>query len=346
MAPWRPRAPMGSSVMPTYNILKGVLINGQPVEPVGAGFSHRLLTDLLRGTCGFDGVILSDWAISKDANSACLTGQPPQKPSDIAMCWGVEHLSAVERVALGVNAGLDQFGGEDDPALLLAAVDRGLISPERIDQSVLRVLTQTFELGLFDQPFVDPEQAERLVGSAAFREAGLAAQTRSLVPLKDGALRAEDVIFVHGMTDAALKARGLAITTDPAQATAALIRLSTPYQVLHPTFFFGSRQHEGDLDFKADHPDLALLHSLPDGVRKIVIIHLDRPAILTNIAPLADGLYGEFGVSDGALLDVLTGQASAQSRLPFSLPRSMEAVRRRHWDCSNDDPDPLYSLGV
>jgi len=55
--------------MPTYNILKDVLVNGQPVEPVGAGFSELLLTDLLRGTCGFEGVLLSDWAISRGRQS-------------------------------------------------------------------------------------------------------------------------------------------------------------------------------------------------------------------------------------------------------------------------------------
>ena len=334
-----------AGVMPTYNILKDVLVNGQPVEPVGAGFSKLLLTDLLRGTCGFEGVLLSDWAISKDANQACLTGEPPQRPNDIAMSWGVEHLSAVERVALGVNAGLDQFGGEDDPALLLAAVEQGLISLERVDQSVLRVLTLTFELGLFEQPFVDEASADSLVGSTASREAGLAAQRSSLVKLKDGQLRADDTVFVHGMKDDALQARGLKTTSDPTQATAALIRLSTPYQTLHPTFFFGSRQHEGDLDFKDDHADLALLHSMPAGMRKIIVIHLDRPAVLTNIESLAEGLYAEFGVSDGALLDVLMGLASAEGRLPFSLPRSMDHVKQRRWDRPNDDQNPLFSLG-
>jgi len=223
-----------AGVMPTYNILKGVEVNGQPVEPVGAGFSRLLLTDLLRGNCGFDGVVISDWAISKDANQACLTGDPPQQPKDIAMSWGVEHLSPVERVAMGVNAGLDQFGGEDDPALLLAAVEQGLISLERIDQSALRVLTQTFELGLFDQPFVDPEVADRLVGSDAFREAGLAAQRQALVPLKSDQLRPDDTVIVHGMEDGALTARGMATTTDPSMATAALIRLSTPLRPCIP----------------------------------------------------------------------------------------------------------------
>ncbi|OYU70822.1 MAG: beta-glucosidase [Alphaproteobacteria bacterium PA2] len=334
-----------AGIMPTYNILKGVLVNGQPVEPVGAGFSRLLLTDLLRGTCGFDGVVISDWAISKDANQACLTGDPPQQPKDIAMSWGVEHLSPVERVALGVNAGLDQFGGEDDPALLLSAVEQGLITLERIDQSVLRVLTQTFELGLFDQPFVDEVSADSMVGSPAFRQAGLAAQRQSLVLLKDGQLRDDDIVILHGMGDGALKARGLATTDNPAEATAALIRLSTPYQTLHPTFFFGSRQHEGDLDFKDDNPDLAFLRSLPSGLRKIIVIHLDRPAVLTNIAPLADGLYAEFGASDEAMLDVVTGRATAGGRLPFSLPRSMEDVRKRRWDTPDDDPDPLFANG-
>ncbi len=334
-----------AGVMPTYNILKDVLVNGQPVEPVGAGFSKLLLTDLLRGTCGFDGVLLSDWAISKDANSACLTGEPPQRPNDIAMSWGVEHLTTVERVALGVNAGLDQFGGEDDPALLLAAIEQGLISLERVDQSALRVLTLTFELGLFEQPFVDEALADKVVGSQVAREAGLAAQRSSLVMLKDAQLTADDTVFVHGMKDEALLARGLKTTSDPAQATAALVRVSTPYQTLHPTFFFGSRQHEGDLDFKDDNPDLALLRSLPKGVRVILVAHLDRPAILTNVAPLADGLYAEFGVSDGALLDVLLGQAPCQGKLPFSLPRSMDAVKQRRWDRPNDDSNPLFSLG-
>lgn len=337
-----------SGVMPTYNILRGVKVNGQPVEQVGAGFSRLLLTDLLRGTHRFDGVILSDWAISKDCNTACRTGQPPQQPADIAMSWGVEDLPAVERIALGVNAGLDQFGGENDPTLLPQAVREGRISPARIDQSVLRILKQKFELGLFEHPFVDADLAAKVVGSSPFRDAGLQAQRQSLVRLKRGsgpAMRRGDKVLLLGMKDAALVRRGLTVAADPAQASVALVRLSAPFQRLHPTFFFGSRQHEGDLDFKPDHPDLMALKALPKGLRIIVVAHLDRPAVLTDIEALATDLVLEFGTSDDAILDVLTGDAACRGRTPFSLPKSMEHVRKRKWDRPGDDRDPLHPMG-
>ena len=337
-----------SGVMPTYNILRGVTVDGRPVEQVGAGFSRRLLTDLLRGTHGFDGVILSDWAISKDCNTACRTGQPPQQPADIAMSWGVEDLPAVARIALGVNAGLDQFGGENDPSLLLQALRERRISQARIDQSVLRILKQKFELGLFEHPFVDADEAARIVGSPPFRSAGEQAQRQSLVRLKLGpgpALRPGDRVLLRGLPDAALVSRGVTVVSDPAQATVALVRLSAPFQRLHPTYFFGSRQHEGDLDFKPEDPDLMALKALPPGLRLIVVAHLDRPAVLTEIEALATDLVLDFGASDAAILDVLSGQAACRGRTPFSLPRSMDHVRRRHWDRPSDDRDPLHPMG-
>ncbi|MEY2882638.1 MAG: hypothetical protein RL490_362 [Pseudomonadota bacterium] len=336
-----------ASVMPTYNILRDAKVRGQPVEPVGAGFSRRLLTELLRETCGFEGVVLSDWAITKDCNAACRTGQPPQTPADIAMSWGVEDLPATERFALGVNAGLDQFGGENDPEPLLRAIAEGQITAERIDQSVLRILKQKLALGLFEQPFVDADKAASIVGSQPFREAGQQAQRRSLVVLKGkpgAVLRQDDKVFVHGMAPAALADAGFATTPEPALATVALFRISAPFQRLHPTFFFGSRQHEGDLDFKADHPDLLALRQLPPGLRTVIIVHLDRPAVLAEFASRADSMVIEFGAGDDAVIDVLTGKAACAGVLPFNLPRSMAAVRQRRWDVPNDDPAPLFPI--
>ncbi len=84
------------SVMPTYSILQNLTLDGKPVEQVGAGFNHQLLTDLLRKKYGFDGVILSDWAITNDCPSDCRNGASAgTKPelSDIGMPWGVEELS-------------------------------------------------------------------------------------------------------------------------------------------------------------------------------------------------------------------------------------------------------------
>ena len=104
------------SVMPTYSILQNLTLDGKPVEQVGAGFNHQLLTDLLRNKYGFDGVILSDWAITNDCPATCRNGASAgNKPavSDIGMPWGVEELTVEQRFAKAINAGVDQIGGTE-----------------------------------------------------------------------------------------------------------------------------------------------------------------------------------------------------------------------------------------
>ena len=335
-----------AGVMPTYNILDGLRLDGELIEQVGAGYSKELLTDLLRGTYGYKGVILSDWAIARDINDACRTGTPRMKPDDISMAWGVDHLPPAERFAKGINAGLDQFGGEDDPAPLKQAVRLGLLSEARIDQSALRILIQKFELGLFDNPFVSEAEAAALVGNAAFTAEAEAAQRRALVVIEkpQAALTKSDRVFMHNFSPASVTAAGLTVTTNLADATVALIRLSTPHEVLHPTFFFGSFQQEGDLDFKDGHEGYETLKSVAAKVPVIIVASMSRPAILTNIVAHASGIIAEFGASDAAILDVLTGRAEAQGRLPLNLPASMEAVLTRSPDKPHDGT-PLYAFG-
>src|SRR5678815_5661898 len=82
-----------AGVMPTYSILEGATWDGKPLEPVGAGFNHQLLTDVLRGRYGFRGIVLTDWAITNDCSERCRAGAPAgQRPSfaDLGMPWGVE----------------------------------------------------------------------------------------------------------------------------------------------------------------------------------------------------------------------------------------------------------------
>lgn len=335
-----------SGVMPTYNILQGASVRGQPTEPVGGGFSRLLLTDLLRDQLEFKGVILSDWAITKDCNEVCKTGVPEQKLGDIGMSWGVEDLSALDRYVLGIEAGLDQFGGEEDPAPLLEAVASGRISEGRIEDSALRILIQRFELGLFDNPFVDEAEAARLVGCADFTAEAEAAQRRALTWLSGdlAPLTASDRILVHGFDPAALRARGLTVTEDLADATVGLVRMTAPWQTLHPTYFFGRMQHEGDLDFKPGDPDFERVKEIAAKVPVMVSVHLDRPAILTPLKDMARLLVAEFGASEAAVLDVVTGLARPDGHLPFSLPASMEAVLAQSPDVPMDDPAPLFPI--
>ena len=80
-------------------------------------------------------------------------------------------------------------------------------------------------------------------------------------------------------------------------------------------------------------------------VPTIVTVYLDRPAILTELRGVATALIANFGVSDAALLDVLTGRAKPEGHLPFELPSSMAEVEAQKSDVSRDTKRPLYPFG-
>jgi beta-glucosidase len=276
-------------------------------------------------------------------------GQTPTF-AGISTGWGVEELSKAERFAKGINAGLDQFGGTEESRYVLEAVSQGLLTETRVDQSVLRILLQKFQLGLFENPYVDPATATTLVGNARFREQGEAAQRRSLVLLenKDALLPmtvAGQKVFLHGVTAEAATKIGFTVVASVEEADLAIIRAATPYQLLHPNYAFGAVQHEGDLDFKEDDATLAVIRTTSAKVPTIVTVMLDRPAILTNVKPLVSAMFGDFGISDEALLDVIAGKAKPEGKLPFELPSSMEAVRKQLADMPYDSKDPLYRFG-
>ena len=317
-------------VMPTYTILEDVSIDGKPIEAVGGGFNRTLLTELLRGRHRFDGVVLSDWGITRDCGENCRTGASPHTPADIAMPWGVESLSVVERFAKGVAA--------------------GLVSEARLDESVRRILLQKLRLGLFERPFVDPARAGETVGSAAFRQEAEAAQRRSLVVLENRdatlPLRAGARVFLHGVDKAAARAGGLAPVDRLDAAQVALVRVSAPFERPHPNFFFGRMHHEGRLDFRDGDPDYEQVKAASARVPTVVAIYLDRPAILANVRDKASAIVGNFGVGDAALLDVLTGRARAEGRLPFELPSSMAEVETQAPGLPHDTRRPLYPIGA
>jgi beta-glucosidase len=338
-----------AGIMPTYDILLDVSLNGEPLEAVGANFNRQLLTDLLRRQHGFSGLVLSDWAITRDCDPSCMTGTPPQTRTDIGMPWGVEKLSKLERYAKAVNAGVDQFGGVTDTDILVDAVKSGLVSETRVDASVLRILDLKFRLGLFENPFVDPTRAAATVGAPALRRAALDAQRRSLVLLQNqGNLLpfapAVRKVFAPGMAASSLSSRGLRQVKSPALADVAILRFGTPHEVLHPGFFFGSRQQEGALDFKPDSPELKQLAEASRAVPTIVVVSLDRPAILKPLQDTATAIVADFGASDDAVLDVLVGKARPEGRLPFELPSSMAAVEAQQPDAPHDSENPLYPI--
>jgi beta-glucosidase len=341
-----------AGVMPTYSILEGAVWNGQPIEQVGAGYNRQLLTDMLRTRYGFRGIVLTDWAITWDCNERCRNGAPPgERPSfaDLGMPWGVESLSMRGRFVKAVRAGVDQFGGTERADMIVEAVRAGELSVAQVDTSVVRVLTQKFALGLFENPYVDTAAATRIVGSEAFQAAALDAQRRALVLLENRGkllpLRGATRVYLHHVAAEAATRAGLTVVTDPAQADVAIMRLAAPSERLHPQYVFGQFIQEGSLAFQDGDPDYEAFKRVSAAVPTVATVYLSRPAILTPIRNGARAVIANFGVSDQALLDVVTGRARPEGKLPFELPSSMDAVQAQRSDLPHDSRAPLYRIG-
>ena len=341
-------------VMPTYSMLEHAIWDGKPIEQVGAGFNRQLLTDMLRVHYGFQGVIVTDWSITRDCAERCKNGAPAgERPSfaDVGMPWGVENLPMRARFVKAVQAGVDEFGGTERADLLVDAVRAGELPEARLDSSVVRILTQKFAQGLFEHPFVNPDSAARLVGNPSFLAAGLDAQRRALVllenkrailPLKAGRpLR----VYLHNVSPDAATHEGWTVVTDPLKADIAIMRLGAPFERLHPQYVFGQFFHEGSLAYKDDDVEFDEFKRVSAVVPTIVTLYLERPAILTPLRDKARALIGNFGVSDAALIDVLTGRAQPQGKLPFELPSSMAAVQTQRPDVPHDSARALYPFG-
>lgn len=344
-----------ASVMPTYALPDGnITIAGITLEQVAAGFSKTMLTDLLRGKYGFEGVILSDWGITSDCDANCRNGTPPGvAPSFIGFGtpWGMEDATKAERYVKAVTAGMDQFGGVTEAPYLTQAVQRGQLTEARINASARRILIQKFKQGLFEHPFVDAAKASTTVGKAEFVEAGLDAQRRSLVLLenKDKVLplaASVKKVYLYGIDAAVAKQYGYTVVATPQEADVALLRVAAPYETLHPNYIFGSMQHEGRLDYVDGNADYeAIKNAAKYAPKTVVTVYLDRPAILGNVQDKASAILANFGVSDGALFDVLTGKAKPQGKLPFELPSSMAEVQMQKSDVPYDTAHPLYKFG-
>jgi len=309
---------------------------GTAYEEVGFGFNRSVVTGLLRERLGFDGVVCTDWGLISDAE---IFGQPFP-----ARAWGVEHLTPRERMKKVLDAGADQFGGEACPDLLIALVSDGEIDEARLDVSARRLLREKFELGLFEDPFVDEDAADAIVGKAEFRAAGEAAQRASItlltnrdavLPLQRG-LR----VYVEGMDAAAAAVYG-EVVERPEDADVAVLRLQAPFEERATTFenFF----HSGSLDFAED--VIAHVRDIAARVPTVVDVFADRPAILTPIVEVAAAVTVNWGASAAALLDVLTGVVTPRATLPFDLPRSMAAVEASRPDVPFDTADPLFRFG-
>ncbi|MBO0330235.1 glycoside hydrolase family 3 protein [[Muricauda] lutisoli] len=171
---------MAAAVMPYYTISYNQdTKNG---ENVGNAYNKYLITDLLREKYGYDGVVCTDWGITSDApNVYEFRGKP----------WGVENLSVAERHYKIIEAGCDQFGGNNEMGPVIEAYQLGVeehgeeYMRNRFETSAVRLLKNIFRTGLFENPYLDVSETEQIVGNAEFMQAGYNAQLKSVVMLKN-----------------------------------------------------------------------------------------------------------------------------------------------------------------
>ncbi|HMN63212.1 MAG TPA: glycoside hydrolase family 3 C-terminal domain-containing protein, partial [Anaerolinea sp.] len=157
------------------------------------------------------------------------------------------------------------------------------------------------------------------------------------LPLQSGAK-----IFVKNV-DPAVAARFGQVVASSAEADFAILRLDTPWVPVETENPFARGFHHGDLDFKGEARDeiLTFLETVPT----IVVLYLDRPAVIPEISAAAKALLADYGASDTSVLEVIFGQTAPQGRLPFELPRSMQAVYDQKADLPHDSENPLYPYG-
>jgi beta-glucosidase len=327
-----------AAIMPYYGIP-----TGQTSEDVGMSFNKDIITGLLRNQFGFDGIVCADWGIITDrtmGNGYLWPGR----------AWGVEHLSRAERIKKALDAGIDQFGGETASDLIVELNESGELSDARIDISARRILRLKFELGLFDNPYVDADAVAAKVGKAEARLLGHESQMRAMTLLKNGSADAAVLplptetlkVYVEGI-DASAVSKYAVIAEAPQDADVAILRIDTPWYPVESDNAFARGFHHGDLDFEGDRKQeiLDLLHAVPT----IVVIYLDRPAVIPDIAESASAVIADYGASDRAVAEVLFGIARPEGSLPFELPSSMEAVRNQNEDVPGDSESPLFESG-
>ena len=140
-----------------------------PLNGVPATGSRWLFTEVLRETWGFQGFAVSD----ANAVRNMVTHEFAADPADAG--------------ARAITAGTDMEMAMSDPAYghLPEALEAGAVSAEAVDASVRRVLEAKVRLGLFDNPYVDEDQAREVLADPQHREVARVAAERSAVLLRN-----------------------------------------------------------------------------------------------------------------------------------------------------------------
>ena len=328
-----------ASIMP-YGYSTVPYLGGDAVENY-AHESSVVMTDLLRGELGYTGIIQTD--------------------------WGLNHTVAA-------LAGADALGGAGQ-----REVDKLVenLTVEQLDERVGRLLTAKFDLGLFENPYVDVENAVATVGCeehvALVREA--AAKAMTLVKYENvSALEGQQIILAGSLAEdtnalssgwmienytaksirTAIEERAGAenvtyIADDVSQVQDSYPEGTTAIVVVGEA----SGTHEpawgtATLEFPAEQADMVAALKA-SGVPVVTVVIMNRAYVLTDIAENSDAVMLAYrpGATAGAdaIAGALFGETAITGKTPFQIPASMDQVLLQREDLAKDIEDPLYDYG-
>lgn len=316
-----------SAIMPYYSFPSGT-----KYQEIAYAYNKPILQDLLRKRLGFKGIINSD------------TGPIEMMP------WGVETLSITERYKKALEAGVNMFAGTADPAQLLETVKSGMVDIKLVDSSVFRLLMEKFDLGLFENPYVDEEAAEKIAGNAKFTEKANLALRKSIVLLRNeaGALPLKRGIKVYfetyfkrgGAPDASAinvfntgdKDYGVRFVNTPEEADMVVLWVMPGGKSL-----FASDGSPLELSLSKCGVDVTHVNALTAKKPTILAINYTNPWVIDEIynkssIPRFKGVIATFGTTPDALLDVITGKFDPTGKMPFTTPVSEQAVANQKED--------------
>ena len=311
-----------SSIMPYYSIPQDT-----KYEKVAYAYNKEVIHDLLRDSLGFNGIINSD------------TG-----PIDM-MPWGVENITIPERYKKAIEAGVNIFSGTGDPTKLLETVKSGMVDMKLIDNSVSRLLMEKFALGLFENPYVDEDAAEKIVGNAKFQARGELAMRKSIVLLRNETktlpLKPKTKIYFEsyfqrrGATSPSVVYESkdnkydVEFVKTPEEADYVLLWLTPGAKAL-----FQSDGSTLYLNMSKNSVDVNYVNTLTGKKPTILAINYTNPWVIDEIyndqtKKNIKGVIATFGTTNEALLDIVLGKFNPTGKMPFTTPISEMAVEKQ-----------------
>ncbi len=326
-----------ASIMPYYSIPTGT-----EFEEIAYAYNKGVIQDLLRGKMGFKGIINSD------------TGPIEMMP------WGAEDLTIAERYKKTLEAGVNIYSGTADPTKLLEVAKSGAVDLKLIDNSVFRLLMEKFELGLFENPYVDEDAAERIVGNSKFQERADLAFRKSIVLLRNTQkslpLKARTKVYFEsyfqkkGDANASkiYKANNtnydLEFVNTPEEADVVLLWITPGSKTL-----FDSDGSPLFLSLSKNAVDVNYVNKLTAKKPTILAVNYTNPWVIDEIYNKdtqnnIKGVIATFGTSTEALLDIVSGKFNPQGKMPFSTPISEHAAQNQLSDVPGYMEGKAYPL--